>query len=378
MSCYPLYTKSIIRYFNRNANLYPQYHQTEMPKVTQRILIVGPTRVGDSVIAQSLYRRIKQLNAAAAIDVLAPKYLHGLLKRMPEIRYTIDLPLAHKQLGLSKRKQIGISLRGRYNQAIILSRSLKATLIPWFAQIAIRTGFRGEMRYGLINDMRKLDRDAMPHLGNRPRLADRWVHLGQPKQMRLPKEIPQPRLSVKPANAQICMEHLALNSNSPIMALAPGIADSPAKQWPARYFTETAEHYGKQGYQIWLLGAENDQAICRQITEATDMPINNLCGRTSLEDTIDILAQADIVLSNDSGLMHIAAAVGCSVIGIFGSTTPEYALPSSDWVKASWTGLSCSPCWQKTCRYGHYHCLTRITPKDIVPIVDFLVKQANL
>ena len=337
--------------------------------MTQRILIVGPTWVGDSVIAQSLYRRIKQLNAAAAIDVLAPKYLHGLLKRMPEIRYTIDLQLAHKQLGLSRRKQIGISLRDRYNQAIILARSLKAALIPWFAQIAIRTGFRGEMRYGLINDMRKLDRDAMP------RLADRWVHLGQPKQMRLPKEIPPPRLSIKPANAQICMEHLALNNNSPIMALAPGAAYGPSKQWPARYFTETAEHYRKQGYQIWLLGAKNDQAICRQITEATDMPISNLCGRTSLEDTIDILAQADIVVSNDSGLLHIAAAVGCSVIGIFGSTTPEYTLPSSDQVRYSWTQLPCSPCWQKTCRYGHYHCLTRITPKDIMPTVDFLMKQ---
>ena len=335
----------------------------------ERILVVGPTWVGDSVIAQSLYRHIKQLNADATVDVLAPKYLHGLLKRMPEISRTIDMPLAHKQLGLRKRRRIGVALRNRYNRAIILPRSLKAALIPWFAKIPIRTGFQGEMRYGLINDLRKLDSDAMP------RLDDRFVYLGQPKQMPLPKEIMSPCLIAKLVNAQICMDHLGINNESPIMILAPGAAYGPSKQWPAHHFAELAERYNNKGYQIWILGSNKDQSICRKITDETKVPIHNLCGHTTLEDSIDLLAQAKIVVSNDSGLMHIAAAAGCFVVGIFGATTPEYTLPISKRVRYSWAKLSCSPCWQRTCRYGHYHCLTRITPENITSIVDLLAKN---
>ena len=140
------------------------------------ILVVGTRWVGDNVIAQSLYKRIKQLDATANIDVIAPKYLHSLIKRMPEIRDTIDMPLIHKQLGLRERRRIGLKLRNRYSRAIILPRSLKAALIPWFAEIPIRSSFRGEMRYGLINDMRQLNSNTMP------RLVDRFVYLGQPKQ----------------------------------------------------------------------------------------------------------------------------------------------------------------------------------------------------
>ena len=339
--------------------------------MTERILVVGPRWVGDSVIAQSLYKRIKQLDATATIDVIAPKYLHSLIKRMPEIRDTIDIPLAHKQLGLRERRRIGLKLRNRYNQAIILPRSLKATLIPWFAEIPIRTGFRGEMRYGLINDMRQLNNDAMP------RLVDRLVYLGQPQQTPLPKSITPPCLIVKPANAQICMERLGVDNELPIIILAPGAAYGPSKQWPARYFAKLAEHYGNKGYQIWILGSKKDQDICCRITKMANIPIHNLCGRTTLDDSIDLIAQAEQVASNDSGLMHISAAVGCSVVGIFGATPPEYALPISGRVRYSWANLSCSPCWQRTCCYGHYHCLTQIIPKEVISIMDLLARHTE-
>ena len=339
--------------------------------MTERILVVGPRWVGDSVIAQSLYKHIKQLDATATIDVVAPKYLYSLLKRMPEISDTIDMSIAHKQLGLMKRRHIGISLRKRYNRAIILNRSFKIALIPWFAKIPIRTGFRGEMRYGLINDMRQLDRKAMP------RLVDRFVHLGQPKQTPLSKSITPPRLIVKPINAQICMERLGLENELPIMILAPGAAGGPSKQWPARRFAVLAEHYGNKGYQIWILGARKNQDVCRQITESAKIPIHNLCGHTTLEDSVDLLAQAERIVSNDSGLMHIAAAVGCPVVGIFGSTTPAYALPISDRIGYSWVNLPCSPCWRRTCRYGHYHCLTQIIPEDVISIVDSQAKHTE-
>ena len=333
----------------------------------ERILIVGPSWVGDSVIAQSLYQYIKQLNTAAVIDVLVPKYLHGLLKRMPQIRRAIEMPLTHRQLGLRKRRQIGISLRNCYDKAIILPRSFKAALIPWFAKIATRTGLCGEMRYGLINDMRKLDNHTIP------RLADRFVRLGQPDQTSVFKCIPPPRLIVNPENARICMQRMKLNCDTPIMILAPG-AGKPSKQWPPHYFAKIAEHYATKGYQIWILGSANDQAICQCITNMSKVAIDNLCGRTSLEDTVDILAQANIVIANDSGLMHIAAAVDSLVIGIFGPTTPEYTLPISNQIGYSWNKLPCSPCWQNTCRYGHYHCLTQITPFNIMSIVSKLVE----
>ena len=335
------------------------------------ILVVGTRWVGDSVIAQSLYKRIKQLDATAIIDVIVPKYLHGLIKRMPEIRDTIDMPLIHKQLGLRERRRIGLKLSGRYSQAIILTRSLKAALIPWFAEIPIRSGFRGEMRYGLVNDMRQLNRDTMP------RLVDRFVYLGQPKQTSLAKNITPPCLIVKPTNAQTCMEHLGVDNTLPIIILAPGAAYGPSKQWPARYFAGLAEHYGNGGYQVWILGSKKDQDICCQITKMANIPIHNLCGRTTLEDSIDLLAQAERVVSNDSGLMHIAAAVGCSVVGIFGATPPEYALPISDRVWYSWANLSCSPCWQRTCCYGHYHCLTQVIPEEVISIVDLVAKHTK-
>ena len=339
--------------------------------MTERILVVGPQWVGDSVIAQSLYKHIKQLDATATIDVVAPKYLHSLLKRMPEISDTIDIPIAHKQLGLIKRRRIGISLRKLYNQAIILNRSFKTALIPWFAKIPIRTGFRGEMRYGLINDMRRLDRNAMP------RLADRFVHLGQPKQTPLPKDVTPPRLIVKPINAEICMERLGVHNRSPIMILAPGTAGGPSKQWPVHRFVKLIEHYGNKGHQIWILGSRKDRDVCQQITETAKTPIQNLCGRTTLEDAIDLLAQAEKIVSNDSGLMHVAAAVGCYVVGIFGSTTPRYTLPISNRIRYSWANLSCSPCWQRTCRYGHYHCLTQITTEEVISVVDLLAKHTT-
>ena len=279
------------------------------------------------------------------------------------------MPLIHKQLGLRERRRIGLKLRNRYSRAIILPRSLKAALIPWFAEIPIRSGFRGEMRYGLINDMRQLNRDIMP------RLVDRFVYLGQPKQTPLPKNITPPCLIVKPTNAQTCMKRLGVDNKIPIIILAPGAAYGPSKQWPARHFAELAEHYGNKGYQVWILGSKKDQDICCQITKIVNIPIHNLCGRTTLEDSIDLLAQAEQVVSNDSGLMHIAAAVGCSVVGIFGATPPEYALPVSDLVRYSWANLLCSPCWQRTCCYGHYHCLTQIIPKKVISIVDLLAKR---
>ena len=339
--------------------------------MAERVLVVGPRWVGDNVIAQSLYKRIKQLDATATITVIAPKYVHGLLKRMPEIRDTIDMPLAHRQLGLRERRRIGISLRKRYNRAIILNRSFKTALIPWFAKIPVRTSFCGEMRYGLINDIRRLDSDAMP------RLADRFVYLGQPKQTPLPKNITPPRLIVKPVNTRVCMERLGIDNKIPIIILAPGAAYGPSKKWPAHYYANLAEHYASTGYKIWILGSTKDQDICQQITETAKISIANLCGRTTLEDAIDLLAQAEKVISNDSSLMHIAAAVGCSVVGIFGATTPEYTLPISDCVRYSWANISCSPCWQPTCRYGHYHCLTRITPEEIISIVDLLPKHTE-
>lgn len=334
----------------------------------KRILIVGPTWVGDSVIAQSLYRHIKQLNATTTIDVLVPKYLHGLLGRMPEIRRTIDMPLTHGELGLRKRRRIGHDLRGYYDRAIVLPRSFKAALIPWFAKIATRTGFCGEMRYGLINDMRHLDNCTIP------RLANRYVLLGQHEKTSAPQYILPPRLIVKAKNARRCIERLGLKCNNPILILAPGTADEPAKKWPINYFSEIAKHYANEGYQIWILGSENDQAAGHSIANIAEVSVNNLCGRTSLEDTVDILAQADIVISNDSGLMHIAAAVGTPVVGIFGSTTPEYTLPISNRVGYLWKQVPCSPCWQQTCRYGHYRCLTEITPTDVISVVSDTIK----
>lgn len=320
-----------------------------------RVLVVGPAWVGDMVMAQSLFKTLSRERPGALIDVLAPAWSAPLLKRMPEAHETIPVPLDHGQLGLRTRYRLGRELsRRRYHHAIILPRSFKAALIPWFASVPRRTGYLGELRYGLINDPRPLDKAAMPQM------VQRYVALGlAPGAPTPPAPVPRPVLRVDAANAARLMAEFGLSAHEPAVGLIPGAEYGPAKQWPLDYYADLARRLGGEGLRPWILGSQKDHAAGEQILAETGCGVN-LCGKTRLTDAIDLIAQVRVAVSNDSGLMHVAAAVGVPLIAIFGSSTPAYTAPMSDLASVMYTGIECSPCFDRTCRYGHYRCLREI------------------
>lgn len=324
----------------------------------ENILVIGPSWVGDVVLSQSLYMTIKQRNPMSRIDVLAPAWSAPILARMEQVSSVIEMPLRHGELGLGRRRRLGLSIRGQYHRAIVLPNSFKSALVPWWAEIPKRSGFRGEMRYGLLNDMRILDRQALP------RAIDRYVHLGHDTDA-ITREVPSPVLQVDANNTRMCVERLGLNCNTSILALMPGSAFGRSKCWPPEYFADIAKHYLRRGWQVWLLGSVADQKVSSRIAKAAPGQVIDLCGKTNLVDVIDLIAQAKLAITNDSGLMHIAAAVATPLVAVYGATSPEYTPPMSKHALTLWKGIECSPCYKRVCRYGHYRCLTEIPATEV-------------
>lgn len=325
---------------------------------TQRILVIGPAWVGDMVMAQSLFMILRQQHADALIDVLAPHWSLPLLARMPEVNEGIALPVSHRELGLGKRWQLGRQLRARhYDQAIVLPRSYKAALVPFFAGIPRRTGYRGEMRYGVINDLRRLDKSVLI------RTVQRYAALGSERETGEAPVIPYPRLTVDKENQARLLQKLNLNTEQPVIAMMPGAEYGPAKRWPTEYFAELAKMLVSKGKQIWVLGSQKEAGLGEAI--AVTGGITNLCGKTELVDVVDLLALCETAVSNDSGLMHVACASGTRVIAIYGSSDPGYTPPLSDTAQVVYQGLECSPCFERVCPLGHTRCLVDIRPEEI-------------
>ena len=327
----------------------------------RRYLIVGPAWVGDMVMAQSLFISLRQQHPGCSIDVLAPAWSLPLLARMPEVRKGIELPLSHGEFGLSSRWRLGRGLRSEhYDQAIVLPRSLKAALIPFFADAVQRTGFRGEMRYGLLNDIRPLDKQRLRQT------VQRYVALGQPGKTALPPvTIPEPKLSIDQLNQMKQRERLKLAQERPAIALLPGAEYGPAKQWPLEHWHELAKGLLATGYQVWVIGSAKDRASGETICATQQGPIHNLCGQTELIDAIDLIAACDAAVTNDSGLMHIAAAVGTPLVAIYGSSTPEYTPPLTACAAICYRALKCSPCFKRVCPLGHSDCLHGIDAEAV-------------
>jgi len=320
-------------------------------------------------MAQSLFISIKQREPGAQIDVLAPAWSVPLLARMPEVSEAITVPIGHGEFGLAARRRIGRELRARrYDRAIVLPRSFKAALIPFFAGARVRTGYRGEMRYGLLNDIRPLDKSVLTQT------VQRFVALGQENSAPLPPRIPEPRLRIDAANQQRLLAALDLTLERPAIAFMPGAEYGPAKQWPLAHYAELAAALVGQGYQIWLLGSARDREAAAQIAAGQEHT-HNLCGRTELVDTVDLIALCEAAVSNDSGLMHVAAAVGTPLVALYGSSTPAYTPPLTDKVEVLYLGLDCSPCFKRECPLGHKNCLERITACDALAAVIRVVQR---
>ncbi len=330
-----------------------------------KILIIGPSWVGDMVMAQSLFRCLLQLHPEARIDVLAPAWTRDLLARMPEVNRALDLPLAHGELGLKKRWRLGKALRAEhYEQAIVLPNSFKSALLPLFARIPRRTGWRGEARGWLLNDFRVLDKLAYPLM------LERFVALAFADGETLPDTLPRPALKVDATRLPGLLESLALDTLRPPVVFCPGAEFGPAKQWPETHFAEVAGVLISSGKQVWIMGSAKDADTAGRILNAMDAEKRqyciNLAGRTSIGEAIDLMSLADQVLSNDSGLMHIAAALGRKLVVIYGSTSPKFTPPLSDDVSVVSLGLDCSPCFKRECPLGHMDCLNKLQASMVI------------
>lgn len=319
-------------------------------------LVVGPSWVGDMVMAQALFKHLASSQPQRPIDVLAPGWSLPVVARMPEIREGIAAATGHGELGLGKRRAIGKSLRGRYDHAIVLPRSLKAALVPWFARVPRRTGFRGESRFGLINDMRPFDKSILDQT------VKRFVALGTERDEPLPP-IPYPSLSIDAGNQQDVIAGLDIGTDKPVIAFMPGAEYGPAKCWPHDQFAELARRLDGDGFAVWVLGSGKDRPAGDAI--ASQSKAINVCGKTSLADVIDLLAYAQQAVSNDSGLMHIAAAVGTHTHGVYGSSSPHFTPPLTDKRDIHWLDLDCSPCFERECPLGHLNCLKQLSAASI-------------
>lgn len=321
-------------------------------------LVVGPSWIGDMVMTQPLLRLLQTQEPDRHIDLLAPAWSLPVIARMPEVRNGIVLPASHGELALGKRRQLGRRLRAcGYDHAIVLPRSLKAALVPWFAGIPRRTGYRGEMRFGLINDMRADDRAlTVP-------TVSRFAALGIAAGAELP-ELPPPQLRIDEDNQRRLLAELGLDPVRPAVALVPGAEYGPAKCWPAGHFAILAARLDADGRQVWILGSEKDRAAGAAI--AAEGNAINLCGRTGLVDALDLLARCTHAVSNDSGLLHVAAAAGTHVVALYGSTSPEKTPPLTTRRTLHYLALPCSPCFRRDCPLGHLKCLADILPDDVM------------
>jgi len=302
-----------------------------------KILVIGPSWVGDMMMSQSLYRTLKAADPEAQIDVMAPAWCRPLLDRMPEVRQALPMPLGHGALELGERRRLGISLRGeQYQRAFVLPNSFKSALVPFFAHIPQRTGWRGEMRYGLLNDLRVLDKAAFPLM------VQRYAALGyDAKQIRTAADLPQPilwpKLQVSEAEVAAVKTSFAVGDNRPLVGFCPGAEFGPAKRWPHYHYAALAEKLIGEGQQVVLFGSAKDhpagEQIRQSLTENAQPFCLNLAGKTSLDQAVVMIAACQAVVSNDSGLMHVAAALDKPLVALYGPSSPDFTPPLSHQAK---------------------------------------------
>lgn len=326
-----------------------------------KILIVAPNWIGDALLAQPLFARLRRKYPGVLIDALAPGWTAPVLRRMPEIAEVLDATLAHGELRLGTRWRLGRALRARaYDLAVVLPNTFKSALIPFFAGIPLRAGFVGELRRGLLNRVHRLDELALPLM------AERYAQLAEEPGAPPARPLAQVGLRVDQANLAAALERLGLARGKPVVAFCPGAEYGPAKRWPARHFAGLATKLATRGRAVWLFGSGKDAEIAGEIVRMSSGAALNLCGKTDLASAIDLLSLAEVVVSNDSGLMHVAAAVGRPVVALYGSSSPAHTPPLSKISRVVRTGIDCSPCYARECPLGHFKCMIDLTPERVL------------
>jgi heptosyltransferase-2 len=291
---------------------------------------------------------------------------------MPEVRRGIVARFGHGELKLNERRRLARELKAEhYDQAIVLPNSLKSALIPLLAKIPLRTGFRGEMRYGLLNDLRTLDKNALPQM------AERFAALAYERGAPLPRPLLSPRLVSTKADQEIIVNKQILNTDKPVAVFCPGAEYGPAKRWPTEYFGALAKQAAQQGYAVWLVGSPKDAEIGEAIVQTSGGACINLCGKTALDEAIDLIACAALVVTNDSGLMHVAAALDRPMLALYGSSSPAFTPPLAARAKIIKIDIECSPCFKRECPLGHFKCMRDLTPEFVAQNLTALTARAS-
>lgn len=316
-----------------------------------RVLVVAPNWIGDALMAQPLFARLQEKAPGLHVDVLAPEWVAAVVRRMPEVDNVIPVPFRHGALQLRSRWKIGRDLRARgYAQAIVLPNTWKSGLVPFFAGIPLRSGYVGESRYGLLNQLYRKTGAPMP---------EHYAALSEAPGTALKEALPRARLRALPHEIEAAQRRFGIGGR--YVVLCPGAEYGPAKRWP--YFRELSEHAGLQAV---VLGSANDAQA------AQGMRGMNLVGRTTLDEAIDLIAGAGAVVSNDSGLMHVAAALGRPLVALFGSSSPSHTPPLSSAARVLWLHLECSPCYERVCPLGHFRCLREIGVETVLKEIQNL------
>lgn len=318
-----------------------------------RILVVAQAWIGDVVLSQILYALLKRQQPNVSIDVVAPRWAKALLGRMPQVSRHIPLDVRHGRLGLWRRWITARRLDAEYRQAIVIPRSVKAALLPWAAGIRKRVGFDSGMRSGLINDSRPRPPDVMT----------RMARLASPDPID-PGSIPWPRLEIDSGKAADILRQWEIGPDESVVGLMPGAAYGRAKEWGAESFARLAAALAERGNRICVVGTSRDRPLGEIIARAAPGQVANLCGETSLDQAVLLISRLAAAVCNDSGLMHIAAAVNTPVIGIYGPTSPDTHPPLADARRILSARTLCSPCRRRACPYGHHACMARITPES--------------
>ena len=339
-----------------------------------KILIVGPSWVGDAVMAQSLYKIIKDSNPQSKIDVLSPEWSLGILNRMDELDDVICSPFDHGDLRIKDRIRFGYSLRDRsYDQAIVLTNSLKSSFIPFTANIPKRTGWLGEMRFGFINDIRKVNKNK------HKLMVEKFSCLSINPLVDNNYEIPWPSLRVDLINLSKLLKKYGFEQSHESIAICPGAEFGPSKRWPANYYAEVIRHYLSKNWQVFILGSKNDlpvaKAIEDQVPSENKALLYNFTGQTSIEDAVDILSTCDLVLTNDSGLMHVAAAVNVKLLALYGPTSPKFTPPLSKKAKVIQKIEGYEKTREGELEEGYHYGLSMIKPEEVLDSLSHLIKD---
>lgn len=329
--------------------------------------MVGPSWVGDMIMAQSLFMAIKRRDPANRIHVLAPAWTRPILQRMPEVEASVEMPAGHGKLDLAGRRRLGKRLANTgYHQAILLPNSWKSALTPFWAKIPKRTGWVGELRYGLLNDIRKLDKRRLPMT------VQRFVALAHSADDPGVPDCPTPRLSIDPEQRRQTVQEFDLTEQAgqSILALCPGAEFGPSKRWPADAFGRLAARAAGIGWNVWLFGSGKDQAVCAEVNGASGGVCLDLSGRTELGQAVDLMSLAHRVVSNDSGLMHLAAALDRPLVALYGSTDPGHTPPLSKSSQVLTLNLDCAPCFKRECPLGHNDCMKKLQVDRVFDALD--------